>query len=500
MAAASTTSARTYGNWRKPASAGILGLGTVGTVILMVGIIATIIALAVAGIPGGLISGAIVGTSLALLMIKNKHGNTMLSMVANRVGWERARAARHDVYRSGPLGRAAWGKFQLPGLAAASQLSEYQDSYGRPFALLFYPSTKHYTVIFNAEPDGASLVDDDQVDSWVAHWGQWLASLGHEPGIVAASVSVETAPDTGTRLRNEVERNVHKSSPPLSQAMLAEVVETYPEGSAVVTARIALTFKGTDRTGKKRDEAEMARELASRLPSLTQSLNATGAGAARPLMAQELCEAIRIAYDPIVAPMIDEARANGTPPEISWTDVGPAATQSFWDKYRHDSAWSMSWTMSQAPRGEVFSSVLSQLMSPHNDVDRKRVTLLYRPVDAATAAKMVESDKRNAQFRATATAKPSARIMTDLVAADRTAQEEAKGAGLVNFGLVVSATVTNREKLPDMTAAIENLGASARILLRPAYGSQDAAFLASLPLGLVLSSHVAVPTALRESL
>jgi hypothetical protein len=51
-----------------------------------------------------------------------------------------------------------------------------------------------------------------------------------------------------------------------------------------------------------------------------------------------------------------------------------------------------------------------------------------------------------------------------------------------------------------MIAAIDNLGATARILLRPAYGSQDSAFVAALPLGVVLQSHLAVPAGLREAL
>jgi hypothetical protein len=282
--------------------------------------------------------------------------------------------------------------------------------------------------------------------------------------------------------------------------MLSEVIQTYPEGSALVSARVALTFKGVDRNGRRRKDEDMGRELASRLPALTQSLNSTGAGAARPVTAQELCETVRIAYDPASAVLIDEARSQGMSPELAWTDVGPAGAQAFWDKYRHDSAWSVSWQMTQAPRGEVFSSVLSQLVGPHPDIDRKRVTLLYRPLDAATAARMVESDKRNASFRATASARPSARSMAEARAADRTAQEEARGAGLVNFGMVVTGTVMSAEQLPDMVAAIDNLGATARVLLRPAYGSQDSAFVAALPLGIVLPSHLSVPAGLREAL
>ncbi|MET9270383.1 SCO6880 family protein [Kribbella sp. NPDC003557] len=491
---------RTYGNWRRPASAGIAGLGMLGTGIMMGGLLLVVIATMAGGIKAALISLLIVGAALGLLVTKDKHGYSTLQRLSTHIGWQRAKMAKHNIYRSGPLGRTAWGKFQLPGLAAASQLSEYQDSYGRPFALLYYPSTRHFTVVINAEPDGASLVDEEQVDVWVAHWGQWLASLGHEPGIVAASVTVESAPDTGIRLRREVGNNMVDGTPAIARAMLTEVVQTYPEGSALVSARVALTFKGTDRSGKRRKEDDMGRELAARLPALTQSLNATGAGAARPVSAQELCEAIRIAYDPASAALIDEARAQGMPPELQWTDVGPAATQSFWDKYRHDSAWSVTWQMSQAPRGEVFSSVLSQLVAPHPDIDRKRVTMLYRPLDAGTAARMVEADKRNASFRATASARPSARNLAEARAADRSAQEEARGAGLVNFGMAVTGTVMTAEQIPDMIAAIDNLGATARVLLRPVYGSQDSAFVAALPLGIVVQNHLAVPAGLRESL
>jgi hypothetical protein len=499
-AADNIRSPRTYGNWRQPASAGIAGLGTLGTGMLMVGLLMTIMAMMAGGIFAAFIVLLIVGVVMLMLITKDKHGQSALQRLSTRIGWQRAKMAKHNVYRSGPLGRTAWGKFQLPGLAAASQLSEYHDSYGRPFALLFYPSTRHFTVVINAEPDGASLVDEDQVDVWVAHWGQWLASLGHEPGIIAASVTVESAPDTGTRLRREVSNNMQDGTPPIARAMLAEVVQSYPEGSALISARVALTFKGTDRSGKRRKEEDMGRELASRLPALTQSLNATGAGAARPVTAQELCETVRIAYDPASAVLIDEARSQGMAPELQWTDVGPAGAQAFWDKYRHDSAWSVTWQMTQAPRGEVFSSVLSQLVAPHADIDRKRVTLLYRPLDAATSARMVESDKRNASFRATTSSRPTARTMAEARAADRTAQEEARGAGLVNFGMVVTGTVMSAEQLPDMVAAIDNLGATARILLRPAYGSQDSGFVAALPLGVVLQSHLSVPAGLRESL
>jgi len=66
--------------------------------------------------------------------------------------------------------------------------------------------------------------------------------------------------------------------------------------------------------------------------------------------------------------------------------------------------------------------------------------------------------------------------------------------------MLVTATVTSPERLELARQAIDHLAPTARIQLRPVYGSQDSAFAAGLPLGLVLPSHLKVPAELRESL
>jgi hypothetical protein len=379
--------------------------------------------------------------------------------------------------------------------AAPTRLSEHCDSYGRRFALLFTPASATFSIVIGTEPDGAALVDREQIDLWVADWGHWLANLGDEPGVEAASVTLETAPDSGTRLRREVAARLDPDAPAFARTMLAETVEQYPTGSSTVKAYVAITFAAA-----KRSPEEMGRELGSRIPGLTQSLQSTGAGAARPLSAQELCETIRVAYDPAVASLIDEAHAGGEVPELSWPDVGPTAHEASWGGYRHDCAYSVTWSMTEAPRGVVQSGVLARLLAPHPEIARKRVTLLYRPISPARAAGMVEADLRAAEFRSTSTNKPAARDVLAVRAAAATAGEEASGAGLVNFGLLVTATVLTPGREPDARAAIDNLAATARLRLRPVYGSQDSAFAAGLPLGLVLSKHLRVPAEMRDKL
>ena len=502
MAAVETNRvSRTYGNWRQPTSAGIFGLGSVGTVFLMGSLIMIVITVMVATLLDAVILAAVLGVVLLAVVTKDSHGKNVLARGGARVAWWSARSRGTNVYRSGPLGRTPWGTYQLPGLAAPIRLSEHLDSYGRPFALLYTPATGSYSVVIGTEPDGAALVDEDQIDAWVSDWGHWLANLGDEPGVEAASVTIETAPDSGTRLHQEVELNIDPDAPRFSLETLREVVRDYPLGSSTVKAYVAITFAAAIRPGGKRRKVdEMARELGTRLPGLTGGLSATGAGSAQPLPAQALCEAIRVAYDPAAATLIDRARAAGETVELSWPDVGPAAAEAAWGGYRHDSAYSCTWAMTTAPRGNVQSGVLARLLAPHQDIARKRVTLLYRPIDAARAAAMVEADLRAAEFRVTATNKPAARDTAALRAAQATAQEEASGAGLVQFGMLITATVSDVEKRADARAAIDNLAGTARLRVRPVYGSQDSAFAAALPLGLVLPKHIKVPAEMRNKL
>lgn len=492
---------RTYGNWRRPSTAGLFGMGSLGTLILFIGLVALIVAWFTGGFRAAVPTLLLFGAVLSLLAFKDRHASTTAERMTRRITWALTRRRGLHLYRSGPTSHLPWGTHQLPGLLAASELSEWTDSWGRAFAILRIPSTGHYSVMFATEPDGASLVDAEQVDQWVAQWGAWLASLSSEPGLIGASVTVETAPDSGSRLKQEVELQAHPDAPAVALAMLSEVVARYPEGSATIRAWVALTFTAAPRPGaRRRSAAEVGRDLASRMPTLSQGLMATGAGGARPVAAQELCEFVRVAYDPAIALTLDEARHEGRVPQLRWSDVGPSAAEAGWSTYRHDSAVSMTWGMTAPPRGEVFSSVLHGLLNPHSDVDRKRVTLVFRPLDPARAARVVDLDKRAADFRATVSDRPTARAINEQRAAAATAAEEALGAGLLDFALLVTATVDDVERLPDAVAAIDMLSASSRLQLRPMYGSQDVAFTATLPLGLMLPAHSALPSSIRSSL
>ncbi|UYY83703.1 hypothetical protein OIT41_20800 (plasmid) [Arthrobacter sp. YA7-1] len=166
----------TYGNWRRPRKAGIGTLGGLATAGLFIGLIVTVVCFFVGGWAAGLVALLVLGLALAVVSVTDKHNKSLGERVFARLAFRSARRKRANIYRSGPLGLTLWGEYQLPGIAAGSKLYEFADSYGRPFALIYLPSTAHYTVVFGTQPDGASLVDPEQVDAWVANWGGWLAS------------------------------------------------------------------------------------------------------------------------------------------------------------------------------------------------------------------------------------------------------------------------------------------------------------------------------------
>ncbi|MDX6293929.1 MAG: hypothetical protein QOH50_3004 [Kribbellaceae bacterium] len=495
-----TNAPRTYGNWRKPMTTGLGRLGLLGTLALLALCIVLVLVQQIAGLLPAMVVAMLGGGLLLGLILKDKHDLSLAQRIGPRLGYRRASRTRGRLYRSGPIGRGGWGTYQLPGLLAPTKLIETKDSYDRPFAIVAWPRFGHYAIVISCEPDGAGQVDQDQVDNWVAGWSGWLTNLGHEDGVIGASVTVETAPDTGYRLGAEVRHNIAPDAPEVARQMLAEVVDTYPQGAAQVKAWVTLTFSAQTRSGHRAGPEDMALELATRLPNLTHGLASTGAGHARPATAQELCELVRIAYDPASASVIDEAKAMGQRTELRWSDVGPAAHQAFWDKYRHDAAWSVTWAMTVAPRGEVYENVLQPLLAPHKAVARKRVTILYKVLDPGVAARVVESDVRSSAFRVNSTDRPSARLQNDRRSAEKTAQEEARGAGLVDFGVLVTATVTDPDALPDAVAAVDRLGSQSRMMLRPVYGSQDSAFATALPLGIVPESHLLIPDAVRGAL
>ncbi len=490
---------RTYGGWRRPASPGLWTLGTVGTAVMFGGMIVTIAVLMFAGLIVAIPFAFATVLTTAPMAWHTEDGRNVVQLLTARTAWGRGRLAGANLYRSGPLARHGYGTCALPGLAASIEALDARDARGREFGLLSNRSVGHASIVLVALPDSSSLVDADLVDQQVAHWAGWLANLAYEPDLVAAQVLIEAAPDSGIRLRREVQGQLVRTAPPLARQVLGEVVDGYPAGSAAISSYLSLTWSTAARPGQKRRTVdEMALEVAQRLPGLTVGLAATGAGPVRPLTVAEIAASVRVAFDPAVHAVVDEL--GGAKAGIEWSECGPVGAEEHRGDYLHDSGTSVTWSMAAPPRGVVFSSVLARLLAPHPDIARKRVSITFRPHKPATAARVVENDRKTAIFRSQSRKVGRAADEVEVIAAKQAADDEARGAGVVRFGLLVTATVLNPAELPAAVAAVESLAGSSRLRLRRMWGSQAVAFQANLPLGMSLPSHVKVPGVIREAL
>ncbi|MEE1940974.1 SCO6880 family protein [Streptomyces sp. TRM 70361] len=488
----------TYGNWRRPRRAGLGPFGLIGTVGVFGGIVLALF-VSLASLKAALAVVVLLSAVLLPMAVRTQDGRNIYQLLAVRVGWFRRKAKGTTTYVSGPLSPRPGGRFRPPGLLSRVRVLEGRDAYDQPFGVLHHRSRNLYTIVLGCEPDGGSLVDPDQVDNWVASWGQWLARLSGEPGLRGASVVVETAPDTGTRLANEVLPRIDPKAPAAARAVMEEVVERYPAASSEMHTYLTLTY-GTP-SGQKRRTEDIVADLAVRIPGLLAGVVSAGGGPASPLSAERIAEVVRVAYDPAVAGDVLDARTRHGGTGLDWEDAGPAATVEKVNAYQHDSGVSRTWLLTLAPRGTVRANVLRGLLEDAPGTRRKRVALLYRPIDPATSARIVESDRRTAQFMATSRrGMVQARAANEVRAAEQTAVEEATGAGLVEFSLMVTVTVDTDEELADASATVRNLLAGARLLMRPADRMQAAAFSCTLPAGILPWEYTLVPRELKEAL
>ncbi|GHJ08237.1 hypothetical protein TPA0907_26040 [Micromonospora humidisoli] len=488
----------TYGNWRRPRRAGLGPLGLVGTVGVFGGLVLVLLA-SLASLQAAFVVGVPLVVALLPMAVRTQDGRNMYQLLTLRIGWSRRVSRREHLYVSGPLSARPGGRFPPPGLLSGVLAREGRDAYDRPFGVLHHKSRNLYTIVLRCEPDGGSLVDPEQVDTWVSLWGEWLSRLAHEPGLRGAAVVVETAPDPGTRLAAEVLPRLDAAAPAAARAVLEEVVDDYPSASSEMNSYITLTYAPVG--GARRDPEDVVADLAIRVPSLLTGLIGAGGGVAEPLSAEQIAEVVRVAYDPACAAEVLSVRAEHGQTGLEWADCGPVAAVESVDAYQHDSGVSRTWLLTLAPRGTVRSSVLRTMLDASAGTRRKRVALLYRPIDPATSARIVEADRRTAQFMATSgRGMVQARAAAEVRAAEQAAAEEATGAGLVEFSLMLTVTVDDRSQLDDASVLVRNMTGATRIAMRPAHRMQAAAFTCTLPAGILPWEQTVLPHELQEAM
>lgn len=493
---------RTYGGFTAVGRKGLFGLSLWALFGVLLALLPVLVLWMVAGVKWGLLATGVLVLLVIPLVVPKRDGRGLYERWMGRVADAFGAAAGNRDLANGPGGNAPDGSFRLPGLATDSSLSTHVDVYGHEYALISYPRVRHHVVVFECYPTGNSLVDQQAIDRAVGHWGAWLAHLGTEQRIVAASVTVETATDTGLRLRRAVTSRLSPIAPRFARAVVGSILETFNAAAPAINTKIAVTLSGraSSRDDEGVDQDEIVAELSTIVPTLRDGLRVTGAGATvRSCTASDLVDYVRVAYDPASGPDVEQLRGMGQGTGLRWEEAGPAVAYTDRDYYLHDGVVSTSWTMASGPRSIIYDSALSNLMRPEARVLRKRVTVLYRPEPAERTTAIVDQMENNSIFAASM-GRNRARHGIAQAHAKQMASEEARGAGLVRQGLVVTCTVPSVDDLRMARQVVTTQGASTRMKIRAAAGSQDAAFLASLPLGISLPHHSPIPVEMKDAL
>jgi len=482
---------RTYGGWRRTRGIGLFGLGPVATFIVIAAVLVPLVVLGTSPRVGLLL--CVPAAVVIALTCARIDGTPVLHTLQRRAQWTWASWRGYTSLRAGVLVEhpSAW---QLPGALAPTRLLSCEDGRGGHFGLVHDTRSGHLTATLRCAATSTWLVDGADADGWVANWHSWLASRGFDPMVQWVAVTVDTAPEPGSTLARNVAERIDPTAPQDALDLVHQLVEASPAASADVETRVSVTFDPARAGMPLTDLADAAAEVSRALAGMEAALAECGVTVLGRSRADELAGAVRVAFDPASRGDVESALHGSATPadDLTWETAGPVAAEESWDHYRHDSGLSVSWAWHEAPRQQVTSNVLVRLMSPSRYP--KRVTMLYRPMSAGAAARLLEDQVNAAAFREayrrTQGRDATARDQADQERAMTAAREEALGAGVVLMSLYATVTVTDPNDLSAAVADLESRADQSKVRVRRLYGAQAVGFATTLPAG-IYPPHVA---------
>lgn len=482
-------------HFHKPRTPGLGKLGIGGSMLVLLACIFGIFMMFVSGMVPTLIYAAVVLVLVTAASWRNHHDETVLTRISNRVLWKRADKRNETLAVTGPLTK--FGTFTLLGVLAKTSLNEWTDTLGRVFSMLHYQVHNMFAVTIECEPDGSSLHDKADLDATTNRWKLWIDMTAHEPNLAQLQITVQTSPDSGQTLHREIDSHRAAGAPQLALDAVEEIKRTYPTASALVESFVTLTYSGA-----KRKPEEVAKYLETRLPTLTSMLTNTGAGPSDPVSAQRLTHLVKSAYTPSYAKILADAERDGLDTEQlvrKWENAGPAASYDGYEVYRSDDGWHICWVMTGL-LSDLSADTINPLLESHQDIHTKRVTFLYWPHKPEKAATRASKDRTNARKRYKNAKDPSQDIENSLAATSAIAKEHSHGAALVDWAIVISATVLDEKKIPAAIAAMDSLAPSARIRHNKTRGAMAFTFAQGLPVGLLARNYDVMPQSIREGM
>jgi hypothetical protein len=475
---------RTYGGWRRRHGIGLFGLGPAGTFTILGALLALIIA-ATADPAALLYAGPPVLAVGGLGMIRIS-GEPAAVAAVRRLRWWHGTARSYTRYRAGVVAEHSRA-FRLPGVLAPLALLDAEDGCGGRYGIVVDRRSGLMTPTLRVIPASTWLASRQDADTWVANWGSWLASLGYLPAVRWVTVTIDTAPEPGSTLAQTISAALDPAAPPAARQIMGQLARAAPAAAADVDTRVSITFDPAAFPAGPADLIGAAAEVGRAMHGLESALGTCGVTVLGRASAAEIAGAVRTAFDPAARGEVNRILARPHPAQLlGWDDAGPFGAEEEPGCYRHDSGVSVTWAWREAPRQNVTADVLARLAAPGRYP--KRVSLQYRPLPAAQATRVLETEVNAAQFRALYKRRTgrdqTARDSYDQARARQAAAEEAAGAGVCLISLYVTVTVTSPADLPRAVAETEAAAESSRIRLRAMTYAQAAGWAATLPCGI----------------
>lgn len=480
---------RTYGGWRPRRGFGLGNLSEAQTAV-MVGCVLVPLAMwtlvSTFGLPLLLMPVVIIAAVVVAVLAVVPHRSRGVSLGGALIIGLRSRTARRKGWTEWESGVFTLHprRGELPGVLAPLMPLSTRDGLGQEYGLLWDRRTGRLSASLRVSPVGTVLADEGQTDLWIGSYAAWLAALGYEPTVEWTSITVESAPSTGTELADYVAERLDPAAPAIARETMTEVAEAHRGATADISVRVSLTFQPQRARPQPRDDAERVAEVSRALVGLEGDLPLCGVAMLGRATAADITHWLRSAYDPHSRGEL--ARLAEHKHLLAWADAGPIKAKALNDHYWHDSGYSCSFAMAALPNQVVTSTILAPLVAPGRY--HRRVTITYQPYPADQAAEVVTREATGSAFRREVRRRrgidETARDRADEGRARQAAEEEARGAGVGLWGMYVTTTVSDPRELPDAIADVESRARNSKLRLRRAWGYQHAAFAASLGVGI----------------
>ena len=133
-------------------------------------------------------------------------------------------------------------RFQLPGVLAPLTLLDAEDGYGGRYGIVLDSRSGLMTATLRVIPASPWLANRADADGWVANWGGWLSILGYLPVVRWVTVTIDTAPEPGTALADQVAAALDPAAPLAARQIMGQLVDAAPAAAADVDTRVSITF------------------------------------------------------------------------------------------------------------------------------------------------------------------------------------------------------------------------------------------------------------------